>query len=88
MQLTDPAADGATPDARTFQRLDRRLTPDAEAPVAVALSGGGDSVALLLIVARWARARGRRLLALTVDHGLQPESAADIVGQHAQRLLL
>ena len=76
MQLTDPAADGATPDARTFQRLDRRLTPDAEAPVAVALSGGGDSVALLLIAARWARARGRRLLALTVDHGLQPESAA------------
>jgi tRNA(Ile)-lysidine synthase len=76
VQLTDPAADGATPDARTFQRLDRRLTPGAEAPVAVALSGGGDSVALLLIAARWARARGRRLLALTVDHGLQPESAA------------
>ncbi|WP_292095581.1 tRNA lysidine(34) synthetase TilS, partial [Brevundimonas sp.] len=44
-------------------------------PVALALSGGGDSVALLALAADWARARGRRLLALTVDHGLNPDSA-------------
>lgn len=41
----------------------------------VALSGGGDSVALLHLAADWARAHGRRLLALTVDHDLNPDSA-------------
>lgn len=41
----------------------------------VALSGGGDSVALLNLTADWAAARGRPLLALTVDHGLNPDSA-------------
>ncbi len=40
----------------------------------VALSGGGDSVALLMLAVDWARANGRRVLALTVDHGLNPES--------------
>ncbi|MFK0300126.1 tRNA lysidine(34) synthetase TilS [Brevundimonas sp. NPDC090276] len=44
-------------------------------PVAVALSGGGDSMALLRLAADWAKARGRRLLALTVDHNLNPQSA-------------
>lgn len=41
----------------------------------LALSGGGDSVALLHLAADWARARGRRLLALTVDHNLNAMSA-------------
>ena len=41
----------------------------------LALSGGGDSVALLYLATDWARARGRRLLALTVDHNLNAMSA-------------
>lgn len=44
--------------------------------MALALSGGGDSVALLHLTARWAQAHGRRLLALTVDHGLNPDSVS------------
>ncbi|MBU3970795.1 MAG: tRNA lysidine(34) synthetase TilS [Alphaproteobacteria bacterium] len=44
-------------------------------PLALALSGGGDSLALLRLAADWAKANGRRLLALTVDHGLSPASA-------------
>lgn len=56
--------------------LDRRLLQDADAPLAVALSGGGDSLALALLAAEWARDAGRRLLILTVDHRLQPQSAA------------
>jgi tRNA(Ile)-lysidine synthase len=54
---------------------ERLLTGDA-APVAVAYSGGGDSLALLLAAKAWADTHGRPLLALTVDHGLRPESAA------------
>ncbi|WP_299542459.1 tRNA lysidine(34) synthetase TilS [Phenylobacterium sp.] len=43
--------------------------------MAVALSGGGDSLALLLVGAEWASRAGRGLLVLTVDHRLRPESA-------------
>ncbi|MCR9071751.1 MAG: tRNA lysidine(34) synthetase TilS [Alphaproteobacteria bacterium] len=48
-----------------------------EALVAVAVSGGPDSTALLHVADRWARRRGRRLLVLTVDHGLRAGSAAE-----------
>jgi tRNA(Ile)-lysidine synthase len=56
--------------------FDRRLDPNSAAPVAVGFSGGGDSLALLLLTLDWARARGRPVLSLTVDHQLQPQSAA------------
>ncbi|MBL8771635.1 MAG: tRNA lysidine(34) synthetase TilS [Phenylobacterium sp.] len=56
--------------------LDRRLSRNTDRPFAVALSGGGDSLALTLIADAWARANGRPMLILTVDHGLQAESAA------------
>lgn len=61
-------------ETRVRARLDARLSPNINAPVCVALSGGGDSLALLHMAAGWARTRGRRLLALTVDHGLQASS--------------
>ncbi|RJT21990.1 tRNA lysidine(34) synthetase TilS [Chakrabartia godavariana] len=62
--------------SRVFTRLDARLNHTGPEPVALALSGGGDSMALLDLAAAWAKARGRRLLALTVDHNLNPDSAA------------
>lgn len=62
--------------AAVHEVLDRRLLSASPAPVAVALSGGGDSLALALITADWAKAHGRSLLILTVDHRLRPESAA------------
>ena len=44
----------------------------------LAVSGGPDSLALMLLAAQWARAPGRpRLHVYTVDHGLRPESAAE-----------
>ncbi|WP_293901367.1 tRNA lysidine(34) synthetase TilS [Phenylobacterium sp.] len=58
---------------RAFQR---HLLRDHPRPVAVALSGGGDSLALALIADGWARAAGRPLLILTVDHGLQADATA------------
>jgi tRNA(Ile)-lysidine synthase len=56
--------------------LDLRLDPASRAPLAVAFSGGGDSLALLLAARDWADTAGRPVLALTVDHRLQPQSRA------------
>lgn len=53
--------------------LDRRLDRASTAPLAVGFSGGGDSLFLLKTVLDWTP--GRPVLALTVDHGLQPDSA-------------
>jgi tRNA(Ile)-lysidine synthase len=47
---------------------------DVSAPLAVAVSGGADSMALLLLTHRWIQEKGGQLVALTVDHGLRPES--------------
>lgn len=49
----------------------------SETSVAVAVSGGGDSLALSVLLVDWCAARGVKLHALTVDHGLRPEAAAE-----------
>lgn len=46
--------------------------------VAVAVSGGPDSLALTILADRWARERGGAVCALSVDHRLRPESAAEL----------
>jgi len=54
----------------------------------VALSGGTDSLALVVLAAEWAKARGGNVTALTVDHRLRPASAAEArsVGNLMRRL--
>lgn len=54
--------------------------------IGVAVSGGGDSMALMHMMAEWGR--GRRIMTATVDHGLRPESAAEArqVGRAARAL--
>ena len=56
-----------------------RLTCFESAPfVAVAVSGGPDSLALAILADRWARSRRGEVCALSVDHRLRPESGAEI----------
>jgi tRNA(Ile)-lysidine synthase len=45
----------------------------------LAVSGGPDSVALMWLAARWRKgyARGPRLIAVTIDHGLREEAARE-----------
>ena len=57
-------------------RLDP-LTAALGGPLAVAVSGGPDSLALLHLADLWARRRGRDLLVYTVDHGLRAGAAAE-----------
>jgi tRNA(Ile)-lysidine synthase len=43
--------------------------------LAAAVSGGADSMALLLLADAWARAKNGKVIALTIDHHLRSESA-------------
>lgn len=64
--------------AAAFARLMAPLGPfEARPRLAVAVSGGSDSMALALLAAAWARRRRGAVVALTVDHGLRPEAAAE-----------
>jgi len=59
----------------------------ADHPVLIlAVSGGPDSTALMLVAARWRKAlrRGPKLIAVTVDHGLRPEARREALA--AKRL--
>lgn len=61
-----------------FAALMAPLGPFGASPfLAAGVSGGADSLALALLAGAWAWARGGRLLALVVDHGLRPESGAE-----------
>jgi tRNA(Ile)-lysidine synthase len=59
----------------------KRLFADWKSAPAIvlAVSGGPDSIALMWLAARWRRAlaRGPRLVAVTVDHGLRAEAARE-----------
>lgn len=63
-----------------FAALMDRLGPFEPKPrLAVAVSGGGDSLAATLLAAQWAHDRGGRVVGLTVDHRLRANSTAEAV---------
>jgi tRNA(Ile)-lysidine synthase len=71
---------GQTPplDAGAFARLMATFEPfEASPTLAVAVSGGRDSMALALLSHGWAADRDGRVVGLIVDHGLRAESAGE-----------
>lgn len=66
-----------TLDARFAGALGQLIGPDFPSEIALAVSGGGDSMAMLALAHNWARVWGVSLRVVTVDHGLRAESAAE-----------
>lgn len=55
-----------------------QFEPFEPAPsIAVAVSGGADSMALAVLLSDWAEARGGQVIALTVDHGMRAGSGSE-----------
>jgi tRNA(Ile)-lysidine synthase len=67
--------------ALTLSELDAALAAiggfEPRPLIAVAVSGGPDSMALAILADCWARGRGGEAWGLVVDHGLRPESAGE-----------
>lgn len=75
------SADARPVDSGAFAQAMTPFAPFESAPtVAVAVSGGRDSLALALLTRDWAAARGGAIVALIVDHALRPESEQEAAG--------
>lgn len=57
-----------------FDALVARFSPDPNQTIALAVSGGSDSIALLCLVHDWASKSAQPLHVFTVDHGLRAEA--------------
>lgn len=53
------------------------LGPDFPPAIGLAVSGGGDSMAMLGLAHGWARVMGIELRVVTVNHGLRPEAVGE-----------
>lgn len=80
------AAGAALIDA--FDQAMSQIAPASLRALGLAVSGGGDSMALLRLAQGWADPRGVRLCVATVDHGLRAQAAAEaaLVAQRAAAL--
>ncbi|MBI3434279.1 MAG: tRNA lysidine(34) synthetase TilS [Proteobacteria bacterium] len=76
MCAASAADDGPIADAEAHALLAPLAAASA---LVIAVSGGPDSTALMLLAARWrdARATAPRLVAVTIDHGLRAQSAQE-----------
>jgi len=67
-------------DTALLAALDTVFADPLPQRVGIAVSGGGDSMALLHLFSRWAAQTGRSIAAVTVDHGLRAQSRAEAEG--------
>lgn len=66
-----------TLETRFAARMGALLGPDFPRCIGLAVSGGGDSMAMLALSHGWARVMGIGLRVVTVNHGLRPEAPAE-----------
>ena len=72
------AAAGSALSDDDFAALMQAIGPFGLRPhLAVAVSGGADSLALALLLRDWTAAQEGSLTALTIDHGLRPDAAGE-----------
>ena len=67
-------------DALLLHFIDDCFSRPLPERIGIAVSGGGDSVALLHLFARWSAQTGHPIAAVTVDHGLRAVSRAEAEG--------
>ncbi len=72
------------PVARKLNEALDQFASVCDGPIGIAVSGGGDSRALLEIAYLWSRQTKRDIFALTVDHGLREEAAHEAEGVAAR----
>lgn len=64
--------------AEVFSAQMHKMGPfEARPTLAVAVSGGSDSLALAMLAHHWVQAQGGSIIALTIDHLLRPESSEE-----------
>ena len=63
--------------ARFGEALETLITLKSGDAIGVAVSGGGDSMALLDFAETWSRGRGVAVASATANHGLRPEAAGE-----------
>jgi len=75
-------------DAALLLCADICFAPQRPERIGIAVSGGGDSMAMLHVFARWSAQTGHPIAAVTVDHGLRPESRAEaeMVADHCRKM--
>lgn len=64
-------------DTAPAEAFRHALSGPLPARLGIAVSGGGDSLALLHLAAEWSRDTDIAVAAVTVDHGLRPEAATE-----------
>ncbi|KAB7613461.1 tRNA lysidine(34) synthetase TilS [Amylibacter sp. SFDW26] len=58
-----------------YTKLDAVMCKVPNGALGVAVSGGGDSTALLLLLTKWAKTNGRKIYAATINHNLRDAAA-------------
>ena len=83
LTVIDPAAVSGAAEPVRDAEIARRMAGfgpfEPEPEIAVAVSGGPDSLALALLLQRWTARFGGRVHAVTLDHGVRSESADEAV---------
>lgn len=82
--VTDTTLNSALEQAISIEKVNALFEPfrnllSKKTSIAVAVSGGADSMALCLLLAEWAKFNQQKIVALTVDHGLRQGAAEEVL---------